>query len=178
MDYQPVVVSAIGRDAEQALAATVEAIEAARKAGVPVVFVHVAFRPGFKEISPANKFQQVVPSFGDAFVETQASAQVHPSLGATESDIVVTKRRVSAFAGGDLTQVLSALGVSHLVMAGLTTAGCVLSTLRQASDSDFGITVLSDACADFETDVHDFLVQRVFPSHADVVTAKKWASSL
>ena len=178
LDFQPVIVDAIGRDAERALAAAVEAIRAARRADVPVVFVHVAFRQGFREISPANKFQKVVPKFGDGFLETEASSQVHPALGVTESDIVARKRRVSAFAGGDLTQIVSALGVSRLILTGLSTAGCILSTLRHASDMDFGITVLSDACADFETDVHDFLIQRVFPSHADVMTTKEWASSL
>ncbi|GAB7007516.1 cysteine hydrolase [Nocardioides sp. AN3] len=178
MDFQPVILGAVGGDDSPALAAAVEAVAAARRQEIPVVFVRVAFRPGYPEVTSANKGQRPLASYGDVFVETEPTAQVHPAFGVTEKDIVVTKRRMSAFAGSDLSAVITGLGVSRLVLAGLTTAGVVLSTVRYAGDCDFGITVLSDACADPEADVHDFLIERVFPVQADVVTVKEWATSL
>lgn len=178
MDYQPVIVGAVGGDDSPALAAAVEAVTAARRNNVPVVFVRVAFRPGYPEVSASNKGQAPLTGYGDVFVETEPTAQVHSAFGVTAQDIVVTKRRVSAFAGSDLSSVVAGLGVSRLVLAGLTTAGVVLSTVRYASDCDFGITVLADACADPEPDVHNFLVERVFPAQADVTSVKEWVDTL
>lgn len=51
----------------------------------------------------------------------------------------------------------------------------MLSTLREAADKDFQISVLSDACADREEDVHAFLTTKIFPRQADVVTVAEWS---
>jgi nicotinamidase-related amidase len=54
----------------------------------------------------------------------------------------------------------------------------VLSTLRQAADLDFRITVLSDLCADADAEVHQLMLDRVFPAHADVITSVDWTAGL
>jgi nicotinamidase-related amidase len=91
---------------------------------------------------------------------------------------VVTKRRVSAFAGSDLDFVLRAGGIDSLVLTGIATSGVVLSTLRQAADLDFELTVLSDACADGDEEVHRVLIEKVFPRQAAVITVADWAGGL
>ena len=45
----------------------------------------------------------------------------------------------------------------------------LVSTVRDASDRDYRLLVLTDASADPEPDVHDFLTQRIFPRQADVI---------
>ena len=90
------------------------------------------------------------------------------------ADILVTKRRVSAFAGSDLDMVLRAGGIDHLVLAGIATSGVVLFTLRQAADLDFGLTVLADGCLDADPEVHRVLMDRVFPQQANVTTVASW----
>jgi nicotinamidase-related amidase len=70
------------------------------------------------------------------------------------------------------------LGATSLVLAGIATSGVVLSTLRMAADLDFGLTVLSDACADGYPEVHRVLLEKVFPRQADVVTTAEWIASL
>jgi nicotinamidase-related amidase len=62
--------------------------------------------------------------------------------------------------------VLRSLGASSLVLTGLATRGVVLSTLRQAADSDYDLTVLKDRCADADADVHRVLLDNVFPRQA------------
>jgi len=90
----------------------------------------------------------------------------------------VVKRRVSAFTGSDLEVVLRALEVDHLVLAGIATSGVVLSTLREAADRDYRLTVLADACSDGDDEVHRVLTEKVFRRQADVVTVDAWAASL
>ena len=65
-----------------------------------------------------------------------------------------------------------------LVLAGISTSGVVLSTLRQAADLDYRLTVLADACADTDPEVHRVLTEKVFPRQALVTTADEWIASL
>lgn len=92
-------------------------------------------------------------------------------------DILVTKRRVSAFAGSDLDMVLRSNDIDHLVLTGIATSGVVLSTLRQAADLDFTLTVLSDGCLDNDPEVHQVLTEKVFPIQAEVTTVADWAAA-
>jgi nicotinamidase-related amidase len=88
------------------------------------------------------------------------------------------KRRVSAFTGSDLDVLLRGAGAGTLVLAGISTSGVVLSTLRQAADLDYRITVLSDACADADPEVHRVLMEKVYPKQALVTTTDEWIASL
>jgi nicotinamidase-related amidase len=92
--------------------------------------------------------------------------------------VVVTKRRVSAFSGSDLDMVLRVAGIDALVLSGIATSGCVLSTLRQAADLDVSLTVLSDGCIDGDEEVHRVLCEKVFPNQADVMTIDEWIAGL
>jgi nicotinamidase-related amidase len=60
--------------------------------------------------------------------------------------------------------------VDTLILAGISTSGVVLSTVRDASDRDYRVLVLADATADPDADVHEFLIERILPRQADVIT--------
>lgn len=154
-----------------------EAIAAAHRAGIPVVYVVVGFRDGHPEISPRNKTFSMLAQNG-GFTEGSAGARVHPEVAPGEGDAVVTKKRVSAFAGSDLDMVLRAKGVDSLVLTGIATSGVVLSTVRQAADLDFRLTVLSDGCLDADPEVHRVLLEKVFPRQAEVVEVAEWIKAL
>lgn len=149
------------------------AIAAARAAGVRVIYVTVGFRPGYPEASPRNRTFSSIASRG-AFVDPV----VHEAVAPAADEVVVTKRRVSAFAGSDLDVILRACEITSLVLTGIATSGVVLSTLRQAADLDFRLTVLADGCADADEEVHRVLTEKVFPRQADVVSVEQWVASL
>jgi nicotinamidase-related amidase len=153
-----------------------EAIEAARADGVPVIYVTVGFRSGRPEISARNKMFGRLVGAPEMPGADQAN-EVHPDVAPEPGDILVTKRRVSAFAGSDLDMVLRAGEIDHLVLTGIATSGVVLSTLRQAADLDFGLTVLSDGCLDNDPEVHRVLTEKVFPQQADVTTVAEWVAA-
>jgi nicotinamidase-related amidase len=176
MDLMPLTVPAFGGD-DALLGRLADAAAAARAHGVAVVHVRVAFRPGYPELGARNKIFAAATSALD-FTEANPDTGVHPLVGVRPEDLVVTKRRVSAFAGSDLDMLLRARGVHILVLAGVTTSGVVLSTLRQAADLDYGLVVLADGCADPDDEVHRLLLAKVFPAHADVLTTAEWAASL
>ena len=152
-----------------------EAIGAARAGGLPVIYVVVGFRPGYPEVSTRNRVFGHLARLSEVLGGEDA-LRIHPDVAPDPGDIVVTKRRVSAFAGSDLDVVLRAGGIEHLVLAGIATSGVVLSTVRQAADLDLELTVLSDACLDSDPEVHRVLVEKVFPRQAEVVTVADWAA--
>ena len=99
---------------------------------------------------------------------------VHPDLAPQSGEVTVIKRRVSGFSGSDLEVVLRAFGIQHMVLAGVATSGAILSTVREAADKDYGITVLADCCSDNDEDVHRVLTTKVFPRQADVLNVEDW----
>jgi nicotinamidase-related amidase len=153
------------------------AITAARDADIGVVYVTVAFRPGYPEVSDRNKGFSAIAGTGRV-LDGSDGIRVHPAVAPAPGEVTVTKRRVSAFAGSDLDVVLRAGGTTHLVLTGIATSGVVLSTLRQAADLDFQLTVLSDGCLDADPEVHRILTEKVFPRQADVVTIAEWSATL
>jgi len=64
------------------------------------------------------------------------------------------------------------------VLSGVATSGVVLSTLREAADKDYQITVLADGCGDGDEEVHRVLTTKVFLPQANVVNVKEWVGSL
>ncbi|QYR23469.1 cysteine hydrolase [Paenibacillus sp. sptzw28] len=176
MDVQNGIVSRFADDPE-VLVPLQNAVKAAREAGTPVIFVRVAFRDGFPEISTRNKSFSTIAQRG-GMTSADWSTQIHDSVGPRMDEPIVTKLRVSGFAGSDLEVILRAYRVDKLVLTGIATSGVVLSTLREAADKDFELTVLSDACLDADPEVHRVLLEKVFPRQADVMTVNEWISSL
>jgi nicotinamidase-related amidase len=177
MDLQQVIVGNFGVG-EEFFGALETAATAARGAGVPVIHVVVRFRSGYPEISDRNRQFSTIRAGGMPLLEGEQAAEIHPSVPREPDDLVVTKKRVSAFAGSDLEVVLRGFDVDSLVLAGIATSGVVLSTLRAASDRDYGLTVLSDCCADGDAEVNRVLLEKVFPAQAEVTTAAAWAESV
>ncbi|MBA2393988.1 MAG: cysteine hydrolase [Ktedonobacteraceae bacterium] len=154
------------------------AINAAHAAHIPVIYAVVTFRKDYPEISPDNKSFAGIKNYKSPSQETTAAALIHPAIAPQASDIVVTKRRISAFTGSDLDLILRSQGIRHLVLAGVATSGVVLSTLREAADKDYILTVLSDCCAEGDEEVQRVLLTKVFPRQADVITAEEWATTV
>jgi nicotinamidase-related amidase len=172
MDMQASILGGL-QDTAGLINKVAKAIAVAREKDMPVIYVRVGFRKGAPEISASNKmFAGAKERYANTDPEQWMT--IHPNLAPQENDIVVTKRRISAFTGSDLEVVLRAHGIRHLVLAGVATSGVVLSTVREAADKDYQLTVLSDGCADRDDEVHRVLTAKVFPRQADVFTVEEW----
>lgn len=179
MDVQKAIVERYSKgEASEMMRPFAEAVAAARGAGIPVMFVRVAFREGFPEVSPKNKSFSAISSAGLHMNAASPATQIHDALAPRPDEPVITKLRVSAFTGSDLEVLLRAQGIDRLVLSGIATSGVVLSTLREAADRDYRLTVLSDACLDADGEVHRVLMEKVFPRQAEVMAVREWERSL
>ncbi len=159
--------------AESYVSKVAVAINHARQRNIPVIYVCVGFRQTKPEISMNNKSFSTMKE-NIANVDMEAFMKIHPAVEPLQNDVIVTKRRISAFTGSDLEVILRAQNINHIILAGIATSGVVLSTLREAADKDYRITILSDGCADRDEEVHRVLITKIFPRQADVLTIDEW----
>lgn len=177
MDFQNGIAGRPGF--EPVAEAAAQALDAARSRVIPVVFVRVGFRRGYPEIAASNlAFSAHKAQAGEAMYQDHPSTQIIGRLAPRDDEPVVLKKRISAFAGSDLEPLLRGLGADSLVLGGISTSGVVLSTVRQAADLDFRLTVLADACGDADPEVHRVLTEKVFPRQAEVTTVDGWTETL
>jgi nicotinamidase-related amidase len=175
MDYQNAIVAIYG-DKEGALVSRAAgALKHARSSGICVIHVQVGFRPGFPEISSRNILVSAIKASEQRRAMFEGPyAAIHPSVAPEPSEIVITKHRVGAFAGTDLEMILRAKDIDTLILFGISTSGCVLSTLLDAFDADYRLAVIKDCCTDLDPELHTCLVEKFFPQRASVLSAAEF----
>ena len=91
-------------------------------------------------------------------------------------DVTFTRRPgyVSALKSPGLDDFLQKKGIKSLVLAGLSTSGCVLRTAVTASDAEYVVSVISDGCADPVEGVHDIVVGKLLNNRGYVTTAAEF----
>jgi ureidoacrylate peracid hydrolase len=128
------------------------AIDAARRAGVPVVFTRYTYRADFRD--GGFMLREKFPMLADAqaLVAGSWDQAVLDEMGVQPGDYIIDKNRPSSFLGTPLASYLKGLGVEEVVVCGVTTSCCVETTVRDAAQLDFRTFVLSDAVAEWDED--------------------------
>ncbi|WP_326831346.1 cysteine hydrolase family protein [Bombella favorum] len=157
--------------AEQVVKQAETVLAAARKAGCFIIHVAVCFRPGYPEINGRNKMFSWIRDSGMADPGSRGIAFAD-RMAPKPEEPVVQKRRVGAFGGTDLDMILRAQGVEKIFLAGVATSHVVLTTLNQAFDLDYDLTVIHDACADGDETAHAFLTETFFPKLGSVLSSR------
>jgi nicotinamidase-related amidase len=170
MDYQNGLIP-MAPNPQEMLAAARQAIDLIRSHGGTIGYVRI----GFVDASEIGRSMARRPGGPTAILERfgadQPDTQIHDDVAPEDGDIVVRKIRVGPFGTTDLQEQLQARGIDTLVLAGISTSGVVLSTVRDAHDRDYRLIVLADLCADRDAEVHEVLTGKVFPNQAEVITA-------
>ncbi|RPI64369.1 MAG: isochorismatase family protein [Lysobacterales bacterium] len=146
---------------QKAVAPTARALDVARKAGIKVVYLKMAYRPDLSDLGPpdsANHSRHLKLGVGQVVTapdgtesrilvrDTWNTAILDP-LAPHADDAVIYKTRFSGFYRTDLDERLQALGVKYLIITGCTTSICVESTVRDAMFRDYLCVLLGD-CMD------------------------------
>jgi len=97
-----------------------KAVETARQKGVQVIYVRVGFSEGYPEVSPKNRmFANVAKRSGIEVAED--SMQIAEAVKPMKYEPIVTKHRVSAFAGSNLEMILRSKQIDELILCGIAT---------------------------------------------------------
>jgi ureidoacrylate peracid hydrolase len=145
-------------------------IEAARAAGVLVVFVQAIYDP--PDLSPAMRERNartgstlprcLTGSWGADFY------RVRPQAG----DAVIIKHRYSAMTDPALPTLLRERGIQSLLLTGVATDTCVESTARDAYFADWYVTLVADCCAAASRSDHEGVLPRFSRDYGLVTTAE------
>lgn len=157
--------NARGRDVNAlrtAVRPTRQLIDWAHDNEIPVVFTRQGHRADLADL-PSRKAQRAArdgipigsPGInGRHFIRGEWGNHIVDELTPSANDIVVDKPANGAFYGSDFDLILRVLGVSSLIVCGVTTSSCVNSIVREASDRGFSCLVAADACASFDEELH------------------------
>ena len=136
-------------------------LEAARAAGVPVIYLKMAFKPDLSDADPDSPTwlkhlpleagQPATAPDGTAsrvLIRDTWNTNIVDALEPRPEDTVLYKHRYSGFYGTDLEAILQERGVTRLAVVGATTSVCVDSTVRDAVFRDIHCVVLEDCVAE------------------------------
>jgi nicotinamidase-related amidase len=121
-------------------------LEACRQAEIPVIFLKMAFRSDRADVGVHVAFRPEMAD-QDILVEGTEDVEFYDGIKPGSGDIVIVKRRFSAFAGTDLDLILRSRGIDTLIIGGVATNICCESTARDARMKDYKVIFLSDGNA-------------------------------
>lgn len=126
-----------------AVVATAELLDHARRAAVPVYLVGIVF----DDVAAAD------PAWAARFdlsplLRGAPGTEFDPRIGPRAGDVVVEKRHASAFAGTDLAARLSEEDIDTVLLCGLTTSGCVRATAVDAASRRLRVEIVRQCVAD------------------------------
>ncbi len=153
---------------ESARDACRELLEAARTAGIPVLHTNVEYQRGGRN---GGVFFRKVPAL-QCF-----EAGAHPELAAfaeglepAEGETVLTKQYASAFFGTTLAPTLTSLGVDTVLIAGVSTSGCIRASTVDACQHGFVPLVVREAVGDRHEAPHSANLFDLQAKYAEVVS--------
>ncbi|QLY28782.1 isochorismatase family protein [Nocardia huaxiensis] len=150
---------------EDAVRAAARLVDRARAHGYPVVFTRVAYRPGSTD---GGLFRRKIPTLA-VFEEGNPLGEFLDDPAPLPGEAVITKQYPSAFHGTALAANLTADRIDTLLIAGLTTSGCVRATATDAMQHGFRPLVVADACGDRDPRLHEANLFDLNAKYADVI---------
>lgn len=159
---------------DDCVAAAARLLESARASGVPVVHTRVEFAPGCVD---GGLFVQKVPALR-VLERGSPLGRLRSEVSPLEDEIVIVKQYASAFFGTSLASTLRAAGVDSVILAGVSTSGCVRATAVDALQHGFIPLVVRDAVGDRDEESHTVSLRDLQAKYAEVVSAERMLSHL
>ena len=156
MDFQNDIVGTAAGDPGGVVEKAASVLQGARQKGIPVIYVMHR---------------------GGRFEEASKGTEIHAGVAPPAGEKIFTKTKAGSFSTTGLDVTLREKGIDTLVMMGVATSGCVLSTVRWAADVDYKIIVVSDACSDRDPEVHRVLTEKIYPRQGTVLTAQEFLNA-
>ena len=156
-DFQQRIITNVASEPEAVVQNAARVLEGARAAGIPVIYV---------------------VHRGGPFAEYAPDVELHKGVAPAEGERVITKTKPGPFSTTSLDVDLRMMGKDTLIVMGVATSGCVLSTVRWAVDVNYSFIVVADACSDADPEVHRVLTEKVYPRQGTVVSTEEFLATV
>jgi nicotinamidase-related amidase len=131
-----------------------------RAGGGRVIHVHLGFSFDYSDHPATSRLLGGARAAGILQLGT-SSTEIVSQVGVMSGDVVIVKKRVSAFYATPLELTLRSMGVDTVVLAGVATDLAVQSAARDAHDRDFAVEIAADCCAAACEDDHRLAIQNL-----------------
>jgi len=147
----------------------IELLGIAREAGIHIFHSNVSYRPGSPD---GGMFRRKLPLL-KVFEEGSPLAAFASGLEPAAGESVISKQYASAFFATPLASLLTVLGVDSVLIAGVTTSGCVRASALDALQHGFRSIVVKDAVGDRHPDPHEANLFDLQAKYSDLVSVNE-----
>ncbi len=142
-----------------------ELLEESRRAGIPVIYTVIEHEPFEKGL-----WKSKMPPSGKPSVASAEAKAIVREIAPQKGDLIIRKKRSSAFFGTPLLSYLHHMRVDTLLITGCTTGSCVRTTVLDASQNNFYPAIVEECVFDRSWIMHAFNLFEMDAKWADVVT--------
>ena len=142
----------------RAVGPTASVLAAARRCGMPLVYLKMAFKPDLSDAGPTDSPNHIrhlrmgvgkmvsAPDGAESriLIRDTWNSDILPELAPVAGDVLIYKHRFSGFFETELDAVLKSRGIKQLIVTGCTTSICVEATIRDAMFRDYSCVLLAD----------------------------------
>ncbi|MEW5318396.1 MAG: hypothetical protein WDW38_009621 [Sanguina aurantia] len=153
-----------------------EAVAAARTAGFPIVWVVREHHPTGIDVEWTR--QHLFANGGGSTLPGSIGAQLVNGLTCEKADLILVKRRFSAFMHTHLDSMLRRVGIKNLVLCGVQTPNCIRATAVDGMGLDYRVSVLADATASKSDTVQEANLEDMRCMGIEVHSTEEWTASL
>jgi nicotinamidase-related amidase len=159
----------LGSDCSEAIDQANLLIDAAHEAAIPVFFTAIQYDDA--ALNDAGLWPRKIGGLSSLASNT-GTVEQDGRLHRIPSDMILVKKYASSFFGTDLSSRLQALRVDTVLIAGVSTSGCVRATAVDACQHGFRTIVVREACADRSKPAHEQSLVDIETKYGDVVSVE------
>jgi nicotinamidase-related amidase len=131
----------------------------------PVIWIRQEFRPDLADAFPEMRAKGIrITIQGTSGCEIASDLEVDPA------DLIIVKKRYSAFYGTDLDRVLTDLDPDGIIMAGINTHACIRVTAIDAYQRDWEVVLAADCVNSYDPEHHDISLRYMSGKIASIMS--------
>ncbi len=149
-----------------------ELVGSMRRLGHPVVWVRQEFEPDLRDA-----FREMKAKGIRITIKGTQGCQIVSELAVAPSDLVIVKKRYSAFYGTTLDETLARLQPDAIILAGINTHACIRTTAIDAYQRDWNVILALDCIGSYDREHHEVSLRYMkdklatVMSNADILSA-------
>jgi nicotinamidase-related amidase len=150
-----------------------ELVGIARSASVPVIWIRQEFEPDLRDAFPEMRAKGI-----RIVIKGTPGCEILEELALAPLDIVIIKKRYSAFHGTALDETLARLAPGSLIIAGINTHACVRTTAIDAYQRDWPAVLAEDCIDSYDQEHHEVSLRYMTDKIAKVLSNEKIRAEL
>lgn len=149
---------------------SVELLETARQAGIPVIHTNIRYHAG--HFADGGMWVKKAPVMKD-MVEGNPLAAFCPEVAPLADEVVMSKQYASSFFGTSLSSMLQTMGIDTIILAGCSTSGCIRATAVDGVQHGFRTIVVRECVGDRHDAPHQANLFDIDSKYGDVVSKEQ-----